>query len=138
MIDKNTKLEEEIKRLKEKMKPDDEVEKLATLMAGKSRGYLRTVGGTFQKNSFKKICEICWLVCEKEIKYHNHKKSHSAEGDWCCHKCDFQTKTGSNLDTHISTFVHEVYDERKKYNQAFRAKHTTKKTEIPINKNSED
>ena len=59
MIDKNTKLEEEIKRLKEQMKPDNEVEKLTTLMAGKSRGYLRTVGGTFQKNSFKKICEIC-------------------------------------------------------------------------------
>ena len=66
MIDKNTKLEEEIKRLKEQMKPDDEVEKLTTLMAGKSRGYLRTVGGTLKNTVSKRYVKyVDWSVRKK-------------------------------------------------------------------------
>ena len=43
-------------------------------------------------------------------------KSHNSDEDWSCHKCDFKTNTKSNLDKHVSTFVHEVYDERKATN----------------------
>ena len=51
IIEKNTILEEEVRVLKEQLKPDDEIEQLTTLMAGKNRSYSRTVTGTIPKTS---------------------------------------------------------------------------------------
>ena len=113
MLEKNTKLEEKIKALKEQIEPDDEMDQLVTLMAEKNKSYSRTAQGAIPKVSTKKICEVCRLVCETEKKYQNHVKSHTSDGDWMCNKSDFKTNTKSNLDIHISTFVHEVYDERR-------------------------
>ena len=63
MLEKNTKLEEKIKALKEQIEPDDEMEQLVTLMAGKNKSYSRTAQGAIPKVSTKKICEVCRLVC---------------------------------------------------------------------------
>ena len=89
------------------------------------------------------------MICETERKYQNQIKSHNSDEDWSCHKCDFKTNSKTNQETHLSTFVHKVHDERKtaKYTctscdfqtntkTAFdthvcRAKQTTKKTDTP-------
>ena len=113
MIEKNTRLEEKVKELKELIEPDNEMEQLTTLLAGKNQSYARTVTGSVPKTNIKKVCGVCRLVCETDRKYKNHMKSHNSEGDWCCDKCDFQTNTKTELDKHMSSFVHEVHDERK-------------------------
>ena len=84
MLEKNTKLETEVKDLKKQLEPDDEVEQLSVLMAGKNKSYARTVAGAVQRPTKKKICEICHLICETEIQYKYHTQSHDAEGDWKC------------------------------------------------------
>ena len=112
MIEKNTKIEVEIRELKNQLKPDDEIEQLTTLMAGKNKSYARTVNGTVPRTNKHTICEVCRLICETDKKYQNHIKSHNSNGDWRCNKCDFQTNSKTNLETHVSRFVHEIHDER--------------------------
>ena len=93
MIERNSKLELEVQDLKRQLEPDNEVEQLATLMAGKNKSYARTVAGAVPRPIKKKICEVCHLICETEIKYKNHFKSHNADGDWKCHSCNFETNS---------------------------------------------
>ena len=48
MLEKNTKLENEVRDLKKQIKPDDEIEQLAVLMAGKNKSYAQTVAGAVE------------------------------------------------------------------------------------------
>ena len=100
LIERNSKLELEVKELKRQLEPDDEVEQLAVLMAGKNNSYARTVAGSVPRTSKKQICEVCHLICETEIKYQNHVKSHNADGDWSCNKCDFESNSKETLKNH--------------------------------------
>ena len=100
MLEKNTKLENEVKDLKKQMEPEDEVEQLAILMAGKNKSYARTVAGSVPRTKKKQIYEVCHLICETETKYRNHIQSHNADGDWSCVNCDFETNSHQKLSKH--------------------------------------
>ena len=66
-LGKNTKLEENIKALKEQIEPDDEMEQLVTLMAGKNRSYSRTAQGAIPKNSTKRFWKfVDWFVRQRK------------------------------------------------------------------------
>ena len=100
MIERNSKLESEVRDLKRQLEPDDEVEQLTVLMAGKNNGYARTVTGSVPKRAKNKICEVCHLICETDIKYQNHVKSHNETGDWKCNNCNFHTNSKDTLNNH--------------------------------------
>ena len=100
MIERNSKLESEVKELKRQLEPNVKVEQLAVLMAGKNNSYARTVAGSVPRTSKKQKCEVCHLTCETEIKYQNHVKSHNADGDWSCNKCDFKSNSKETLKNH--------------------------------------
>ena len=69
-------------------------------MAGKNKSYARTVAGAVQRPTKNKICEVCHLICETEIKYKYHTQSHDAEGDWKCLNCDFEANSQQKLSKH--------------------------------------
>ena len=100
LIERSSKLEIEIKDLKKQLEPDDEVEQLVVLMAGKNQSYARTVAGEEPRTTKNIICEVCHLICETQTKYQNHVKSHNTDGDWKCTKCDFQSNSKEALSTH--------------------------------------
>ena len=94
MTAKTHELEAQVTDLKKQMEPDDEIEQLSILMAGKNKSYSKAVTGTIpKKKNSNKVCEVCQLVCETERKYLNHIKGHDKDDDWNCKKCDFQTNS---------------------------------------------